>query len=180
MSDTEILSELILESALIPLEIEYGKPVVKLQETGIKDSVCYIYNMPPDAIVIKADDFTAPMSFFKGSKGERKRADFIIISEEKKVVLYIELKAGEKDTGHIVKQLKGAFCVVSYCKEIGSMFWDESTFLEGYAHRFVGMIHLSVSKKTTRRQSAALHDSPGTFLKISSPHHIQFNELAAV
>lgn len=180
MSDMGILSELFLESSLIPLENEYGKPIIKLQEAGVKYSVSCIRNVPSDVIVIKADDFPAPKTFFKGNKGECKRADFIIISEEKKVILYVELKAGKKDACHIVQQLKGASCVVTYCKEIGKHFWNQSTFLDDYAHRFVGMVNLSVSKKPSRHKSAPLHDLPESFLKISSPHNLQFKELAAV
>ena len=180
MSDMKILSELFLDLALVPLENEYGKPIIKLQEAGVKGSVSYIRNIPSDAIVIKADDFPAPKTFFKGNKGECKRADFIIISEQKKVILYVELKAAKKDASHIVKQLKGAACVVTYCKETGRHFWNKSTFLDGYAHRFIGMVNLSVSKRPSRYKSASLHDSPESFLKISSPHNLQFNELAAV
>ena len=180
MSDKEILSELFCKSAMIPLENEHGKPIIKLQEVGVKGSVTYIRNIPSDAIVIKADDFPAPKTFFKGDKGECKRADFIIISEEQKVILYVELKAGEKDASHIVKQLKGAYCVVAYCKEIGKQFWNQDTFLDGYVHRFVGMVNLSVGKKPSRHKSKSLHDSPESFLKISSPHHIQFKELSAL
>lgn len=106
MSDMEILSALLCESAMIPLENEHGKPIIKLQEIGVKGSVVCIRNLPSDAIVIKADDFPAPINFFKGNKGECKRTDFIIISEERKVILYVELKSGEKDASHIVKQLK--------------------------------------------------------------------------
>jgi hypothetical protein len=180
MSDMEILSELIQESALVPHENEYGKPIIKLQGTGFKKYFSYIRNIPSDAIVIKADDFLAPKTFFNGNKGECKRADFIIISEEMKVILYVELKAGEKNASHIVKQLKGASCLVSYCKEIGRQFWSESTFLDGYAHRYVGMVNLSVSKKPSRYKSTPLHDAPESFMKISAPHHLQFNKLAAV
>lgn len=180
MTDMDILSELLCESAMVPLENEYGKTIIKLQEVGVEGSVAYIRNIPPDAIVIKADDFPVPKTFFKGDKGERKRADFIIISEEKKVILYVELKAGEKDASHIVKQLKGASCVLAYCKEIGKQFWNQDTFLDDYAHRFVGMVNLSISKKPSRHKPKPRHDSPESFLKISSPHHLQFNELTAL
>lgn len=176
----KILSELILESALVPHEYEHEKPVIKLREAGIKESVSFIRNIPPDAIIIKADEFPAPKTFFKGDKGECKRADFIIISEEKKVILYVELKAGARDVSHIVKQLKGASCVIAYCREIGKQFWGKTRFLDGYAHRYVGMVNLSVSKKPSRHKSSPLHDSPEKFLKISSPHNLQFNQLAAV
>ena len=180
MSDMKILSELILESALVPHENEYGKPVIKLQETGVNGSVSFIRNIPSDAIIIKADEFPAPKTFFKGNKGECKRADFIIISEEKKVILYVELKAGAKNAGHIIKQLKGASCVISYCKEIGKQFWSEARFLDDYAHRYIGIVNLSISKRPSRHKSSPLHDSPEKFLKISSHHNLQFNHLAAV
>jgi hypothetical protein len=179
MTDREILSELISDSALIPLETEYGKALIKLQEEKVKHSDCSIRNVPSDAIVIKADDFPEPTTFFKGNQGECKRADFIIISEEKKIILYVELKAGQKDASYIVKQLKGAFCVMSYCKEVGKRFWNQNTFLDDYAHRFVGIVHLSVSKRPSRQKPPSRHDTPESFLKISSPHHLQFNHLAA-
>ncbi len=179
MGDREILSEMIKETVLVPLEAEYGKPMIKLEEPSVKNSIACIRNSPSDAFVIKADEFPAPKNFFKGDKGECKRADFIIISPEKKVILYVELKAGAKDADHIVKQLKGAACVVTYCTEIGKQFWG-SSFLNGYSHRFIGIVNLSVNKKTSRHKKAPVHDTPETFIKISSPHNIQFREIAGV
>ncbi|WP_305802900.1 hypothetical protein, partial [Thiolapillus sp.] len=64
--------------------------------------------------------------------------------------------------------------------EIGKHFWKEETFLDGYAHRYIGMVNLSISKKPSRHRVSSLHDSPESFLKISSPHHLQFKKLAAV
>jgi len=180
MQDMDILSQMIKSTALVQLEEENDKRFVRLSEPQAPDSCATIRHLPADTMVIKADKFPAPKAFFKGDKGECKRADFIIISEEKKVILYIELKAGAKVASHIVKQLKGASCLISYCKEIGRQFWNESTFLDGYAHRYIGMINLSVSKKPTRHKSSPLYDSPESFMKISSPHYLQFNNLAKV
>lgn len=177
MSDMEILSELISESARVPHENEHGKPVIKLQED---EYVSLIRNIPSDAMVIKADKFPAPQSFFKGNQGECKRADFIIISEEKKVILYIELKDGSSENSYIIKQLKGAFCVISYCKAIGRHFWKKKTFLEDYQHRYIGMVKLGLNKKPFFHKLSTLHDSPENFLKISSPQYLQFNQLAAL
>ncbi len=180
MEDREILSQMIKEAVLVPLEDEYGKPMIKLDEPNVKNSMACIRNSPSDAFVIKADEFPAPKNFFKGDKGECKRADFIIISPEKKVILYVELKAGAKDSNHIVKQLKGAACVVTYCTEIGKQFWNQSSFLNGYSHRYIGIVNLSVNKKTSRHKKAPVHDTPETFFKISSPHNIQFREISRV
>jgi len=180
MGDREILSEMIKDTVLVPLVDEYGKPMIKLEEPSVKNSIACIRNSPYDAFIIKADEFPAPKNFFKGDKGECKRADFVIISPEKKVILYVELKAGAKDTDHIVKQLKGAACVVKYCTEIGKQFWNHSSFLNGYSPRFIGIVNLSVNKKASRYKKAPVHDTPETFIKISSPHNIQFREIAGL
>ncbi len=89
------------------------------------------------AIVLKIDNFPAPSKIFKGSKGECKRADFVIItnSGNKKIIVFIEMKAKSKSTTeklqHIVEQLKGAQCVIKYIEEIGKLFWDDN-FLEDF------------------------------------------------
>ncbi len=180
MSDKEIFEELLLASCVVPLEEEYGRPIVKLEEVGVAGSVACIRNIPSDVVAIKADSFPAPKGFFQGSKGECKRADYILISEEKKVVLFVELKAGSKETSHIIRQLKGAACLLAYCKEIGKKYWGREEFMDGYAHRYIGMVNLSVSKKPTRHKKSPVHDRPERFQKISSPHHLQFNQLAAL
>ena len=36
MTDMDILTEMLMDSALIPIENEYGKPMVKLEEAGVK------------------------------------------------------------------------------------------------------------------------------------------------
>ena len=57
MSDMKILSELIVESAIVPHETEYGKPVIKLQESSVRDCVSLIRNIPSDAIVTVVSGF---------------------------------------------------------------------------------------------------------------------------
>ncbi|MBF0179069.1 MAG: hypothetical protein HQM03_03465 [Magnetococcales bacterium] len=139
-----------------------------------------INNTPSDAIAIKTDSFPAPDKYFQNTKGECKRADFIIISETKKIILYIELKGNKEENNHIIKQLKGALCVVAYCKEIGRQFWDKQDFLDEYKNSFIGITELSINKKTSTAKRNGLHDSPQDFLKISSPHHLMFGMLAAL
>lgn len=180
MRDKEILKELLLDACVVPLDEEYGKPIIKLEEVGVAGAVTCIRNIPSDVIAIKADAFPAPNSFFKGDKGECKRADFILISEERKVVLFVEIKAGAKDAGHIVRQLKGAACLLAYCKEIGKKYWGREEFLDDYAHRYIGIVNLSVSKKPTRHRNSPVNDTPEQFQKISSPHNLQFKQLVAL
>ncbi len=182
MDDSQILLELLHEDALIEHGDDYGRPFVKLAEPDVLGSVAVVRNIPEDAVVIKTDQFPAPLQFFKGSKNENKRADFMIISPSKKVVLYIELKAGKKESSFVEKQLKGAACVFAYCKEVGQRFWGRCEFLEGYEHRFVGIVNTSIDLQPSRQQKnqGAVHDTPQNFLKLSSPNHLQFRKLAAL
>lgn len=182
MDDSQILSELINENVIIQHYQEYQKNCVKLEEEGLPESTSILRNLPHDAVVIKADQFPAPVKFFKGDKDENKRADYIIISPSKKVVIYIELKSGKKHSSYVENQLKGAACVFAYCKEVGHLFWNHSSFLEGYKHRFVGIVNASINLKPsrTKKNNSSIHDKPCNFLKLSSPSNLQFNQLAAL
>ncbi|NEP60630.1 MAG: hypothetical protein F6K31_27135, partial [Symploca sp. SIO2G7] len=119
-----------------------------------------------------------------GKRGECKRADFVIIADTdnkkvRKVILCIEMKAGKGGTeSEIIQQLKGAQCFVAYCREIGQLFWNQKNFLKGYEYRFVSLRDISIAKKTTRTSAKiGTHDCPERMLKITSPHHLQFNRL---
>jgi hypothetical protein len=181
MSDMKILSQMIKDTALVPLLNEYGKLLVKLCEPQAPDSSVTIRNLPADAIVIKVDAFNSPDAIFKGEKGECKRADYIIISTEKKCILYIEIKRTKHGWEQIVNQLKGAECVVKYCQEIGKSFWNENSFLTGYKSRFISVGHTSLAKKKTRiTRNAERHDTPELAMKVDWPNYLQFNQLASL
>ncbi len=183
MSDLDIIREMIKDSAKISLVDNYGKKQVKLEEPQCPSDSVTIHGMPDNAVVIKADSFKSPDSVFKGAQGECKRADFVIIADvgNKKVILYIEMKATKKSEKEIVQQLKGSQCFVTYCRAIGQSFWNMRKFLDGYEHRFVSIGHINIPKRNTRitRQTGA-HDQPDRMLKIDWPHYIQFNHLAGV
>lgn len=85
MQDMEILSQLIKNTVLVPLQDDHGKRFVKLSEPQAPDSIATIRNLPSDALVIKVDTFPSPEKVFNGRKGECKRADYVIITAEKKV-----------------------------------------------------------------------------------------------
>jgi hypothetical protein len=99
MSDIAILKEMIKESARVSLKDGKAKKQLILNEPWPADYYVTIYGMPDDdqVVVIKADAFTSPQAVFIGSKGECKRADFVIIADtgKKKVILCIEMKAGK-------------------------------------------------------------------------------------
>ena len=181
MPDTEVLSKMIKETALVQLAEEYGKPLVKLSEPQAPDSSATIRNLPADALVIKVDAFHSPDDVFNGCNGECKRADYVIISAEKKCIIYIEMKRTKDGWNQIVKQLLGSQCFVRYCQEVGKGFWNESEFLSNYKSRFISIGHTSIAKKRTRiTRNSERHDTPDRAMKIDWPNYIQFNQLAGL
>jgi hypothetical protein len=183
MSDILIFKEMIQSAATVSLESHHNKKKVILKEPPPADYNVTIHGMPGDdeAIIIKADSFTAPKGIFANSKHECKRADFIIVAEtdNRKIIIYIEMKAGKGGTEkEIIQQLKGAQCFVAYCREIGQAFWNHQNFLNGYEYRFVSIRNISISKRSTRSSTTNdVHDRPDKMLKITSLQSLQFKRL---
>jgi hypothetical protein len=179
MSDIAILKEMIRDCAIVELEYkkEYKRDSYLLKLTETQDNYSFVVNgmpKPDEVIVIKLDEFFDVRRIFTGSKGECKRADFIIIANttSEKVILCLEMKKGKKSNTWITKQLKGAKCFVSYCREIGRLFWNQPDFLRDYQYRFVSIKNISISKTTTSSrqfsQKSEIHDQPEKMLKISA------------
>ncbi|MEI7868140.1 MAG: hypothetical protein WCI11_09620 [Candidatus Methylumidiphilus sp.] len=189
MDDIAILKELLKHNATISLEdsiYDGNKKFINLIEHDLSaDGYSITVNgMPNDTevIVIKADEFKSPDSVFAGLKGECKRADFIIIINNgiKKVIIYIEMKAKKTTSSEaeIIKQLYGAKCFLSYCREIGKTFWNKNDFLKNYSERYVTLRNISMSKRQTRtKPNTGIHDRPEKMLKISSPKYLHLNNL---
>lgn len=179
MADMEILAQLIKNTAVAPIQEEYGKLFVDLEEPQTSDSRTTIRNLPSDSLVIKVDSFRSPDCIFNGGNGECKRADYVIISTKRKCILYIEIKRTKEGWSQIVKQLMGAQCFISYCREIGKTFWSKRDFLEGYRNRFISIGHTSIAKRKTRiARKSNRHDAPEKALKIDWPSYLQYNLLA--
>jgi hypothetical protein len=194
MSDISILKEMFKESMIVLLqENEAGTHLnrfVILEETQDRYSVT-IEGMPNDdqVIVIKADKFESPPHIFNGTKGEGKRADFVIIANTntEKIILCIELKKKKDREKFIINQLMGAKCFIFYCQEIGKNFWNQYNFLDDYQYHFVSIGRISVPRKSTRPSKSkesnfsyiTIHNNPGKILKISSPHNLQYDHLIA-
>ena len=186
MNDIEILKEMISCNVQVELRQEAGKPSsVELIDIQANTTV-EIKGLPCDSIVIKAEDFKDPLAVFKGSKGERKRADFVIVSNDgtKKWIICIEVKKGSRiRKGKVIAQLRGARCVMDYCKSIGREFWSTRGFLSGYEYRFVGIARLNIPNQPTRANTSSgyskrqLHSRPDAFLPILGRQSLYFNEL---
>ena len=90
VNDIQILREMINPDVQVILQPAEGKSFVQLTDLQSGTTV-RINGVPHDSIVIRAEDFENPLTVFNGSKGERKRADFVIVSndETRKKVDYL-------------------------------------------------------------------------------------------
>lgn len=186
-NDLDILRELIRDDARAPVKNNNGKATITLEESGRgrQDYSINIVGAPSKTIAIALDkNFPAPEKIFNGGKGECKRADFVLITitENKKWIIYIEMKKSRPDDWKKVEgQLKGAQCFIAYCRSIGREFWDSQNFLENrnYKERFVGITNISVNKQRIGQRRPRLHDRPSDMLRISgvSRRGLQFNKL---
>ena len=173
---------MIVNRVQVRLQQGQGRSSVELTDSQAGTTV-EIKGLPPDSIVIRAEDFESPLTVFNGSKGEGKRADFVIVSNdenERKWIICLETKGGNKTRSEVVAQLKGAKCFISYCKCIGKSFWESEEFLDDYEYRFVSVVRLNDPRKRRTDPfyyTENLHDRPEVFLKISRIFSIHFSKL---
>ena len=184
MNDIAILQEMLSTGAQVPLQQTEERCFVTLKDKQAQTTV-EITNLPQNSIIIRAEIFKPP-TVFKGSKGERRRADFVIVSNvaTEKWIICIETQAGTgKDPEDVEQQLRGAQCFIGYCKCIGQSFWQSENFLDGYQYRYVSISGININKQTTRfyqprNQSRKIsHDSPENFLEILERQNLYFDEL---
>lgn len=184
MNDIAILQAMLTSGAQLPLKQTTGITSVTLKDKQAKTSV-EIADMPSDSIVIRAEVFKPP-NILTAQKGQRRRADFVIVSntETDKWIICIETQKGTgKDRGHVEQQLRGAECFIGYCQCIGKSFWQSAAFLDDYEYRYVSIVNINIDKQSTRaykpkRQSGKIvHDSPDTFREILGHQTLYFNEL---
>jgi hypothetical protein len=180
MCDTKILRQLFKPSAQVEAIINcHGKREVTLAEPLQPNSDVKICYLPGDAVIVNVDKFEGPHHVFNCDTGVCKRADYVIISESHHSILYIELKSASHRSSDVVKQLIGAKCFISYCKEVVRLFWDKNNFMDGYSERFVSFVEIAASQRPVSSQPSPIHDSPSAFLKIKRPNRSfqNFNKL---
>jgi hypothetical protein len=180
MSDTTILRQLFKPTAQVKaVATPYGKIEVTLEEALQPDSSVKICHLPVDAVIVNVDKFDGPHHVFNCDTGICKRADYVIISESRRSILYIELKSASCSSSDVVKQLIGAKWFISYCKEVVRLFWNKEGFMDGYRERFVSFVEIAASQRPMSSQPSPIHDAPSTFLKIKHPNRSfqHFNRL---
>ncbi len=183
VSDIDILRSMIKNEMQVSLTTNYGKKQVVLIEPQEKSVSVIIKGVPDNIIVIKADGFNPHKEFFHGSRGENKRADYVIVTDmgKRKFILCIELKVGKAKNAEIIKQLKGAKCLVAYCQKLGQEFWNKNDFLDGYEYRFFAIKNtnkdISMNKLRTRLGKSEIPDRPELMRAILGRHPLRFREL---
>ena len=176
MDDFDILRDLFKEDALAPVE----ETSIILEERTNQSYTLKITRTPCDVIAFKADMFPDTRCVFKNDKHECKRADYVIVSrkDERKMIVYVEMKRSKGEAPEIRLQLHGAKCLVAYCRAIVQEFWKEDRFLENYAERFVSVHNIGIDKRPTGEPQTYVHDTPEKMLRLSAPEGIlQFNRL---
>lgn len=172
MDDFEVLYDLLRRDALAPVENLRGRPkTITLEESGQQGYVLKLLGTPNDTIAFKADKFPPPEGLFENSRHECKRADYVVIARHRnrKWIVYIEMKSGKGNTAEVKQQLRGAKCLVTYCRAIVQEFWEEHGFLRGFAERFVSVREIRIAKRSTREPRAPVHDNPDDMLTMSAP-----------
>lgn len=178
--DLNILDEMIQDTAKTKLIEYHEKQKVILTETEGIDYFVTIHQIPQNTLVIKSDDFAEPQTFFQGKRGECKRSDFVIITDDDKgkFIIFVEMKASSASEEKIVQQFKGAECLIAYCQKIGQLFWNYENFLTDYKRRFISIKQIKLSRPPSReKRSPKIHDRPENMLKISYTKDLIFKKL---
>lgn len=184
MSDIEILQEMLSSGTRVPLQHDGSWFFVELEDRQAGTNV-KIKNILHNSIVVRADAFEFRHPVFAGLKDEGKRADFVIVSNEeaRRWIICIEIKRGNIQKSEVTAQLRGARCIMDYCKSIGREFWSARGFLSDYEYRFVGIARLNIQNQPTRayapdtQSQGELHSRPDVFLQILGSSDLFFHNL---
>ncbi len=153
------------------------------EQDGSIVSQVTISNLPDDTFIFKVDAaFPEPDQFFNDIEGVRKRADYILLAQknDKKRVLFIEMKRTKDSENGIHAQLRGASCVLDYCKAVLLRFLGEETILNGFEERYVsfgGHQHKRLTgRDSATNRNAPLNDSPENMQKLKG-HSFTYQQL---
>lgn len=161
-----------------------GRQFVILKESGADAKLKHVelYDVSQDAFLIKLDEYEQPKSLFKGTNGECKRCDYVLVTNlnKKPLLIFIELKSSKIKMPHIIKQFQGAECVIDYCDSVLDRFYDYSSVLKDIEKRFIIFYKpRSISKRRTRISPPENNKSPDKAFKYPSPYNPSINELVA-
>ena len=159
MGANRALRTLLVDDVIVPLSNEHGKNHCYLVESEANYTL-KVSHVPDDALVFKCDRFpNTGVVFFKGKNDECKCADYVLVSESEKVIMFFELKHSLKSVTFkkTIAQLKGAKCIMDYCASLSSSFLGEHDIFNGYAFKYYRGI-----QKSSRKRGFANNKPPNT------------------
>lgn len=181
--DLRILREMLVpEMILEPFIGTDGKAWLRLTDPDNPRSCVTITDLLPHTLAFKSDAFTVPGRCFQSSRGEAKRADYILISagEKERWVIFIEIKGSPRFAYNaaIYNQLRGSRCFFEYVRIIGRSFWESPEFLKEYHERYVVFPRATHRGKPANRFPGSLtHNTPEQVRRIMENMGIRFRKL---
>ncbi len=159
-----------------------GKAWLRLTDPDNPKSCVTITDLLPHTLAFKSDAFTSPARCFQSSRGEAKRADYILISagEKERWVIFIEIKGSPRSAYNaaICNQLRGSRCFFEYVRVIGRSFWESPGFLTEYHERYVVFPRASRRVNTRNLLPVCLpHNTPEQVRRIMESMGIRFRKL---
>ena len=151
-----------------------GSTLILIENSNNNYGEITILNAPSDSLLIKIDEDKFDVrQVFMSSQGICKKADYILITREKKKVIFIELKFPKPksrnnniDNKDISYQLLGAKCLFDYIKSIIESRGFKNTFHD-YVFEFSAIIKHSKKIKHSLIKPTGL-SSHDNFIKITT------------
>lgn len=180
MSDIEHLRDLINPKAILHKQDDYSNSFnIVLEESHECNSKIKILGVPENSIVFRLDELFSEPLIFQGNHGERKRADFIIISynQGQKYIVIIEMKVANSSYAHEIKnQLRGGISFLFYCQAVLRYFWNYSGFNpDDYEIHYVAC--KTGIKKIHKKGNSFPNTTVESFLQIWGQSNVHFNHL---
>jgi len=149
MSTTDTLRILISDNAVIPIVQCLGRNACVLKESEFNYKFT-LRDIPADSFIIRFDKFPDTSDvFFKSKNMECRKADYALVSESEKVIMFFELKRSSRSyssSKNPIAQLKGACCIMDYCEIIADSFLGVSKMFDEFTRRYY-IIHCKSSSK---------------------------------
>lgn len=163
-----------------------GSTLILIENSNNNYGEIKILNAPSDSLLIKIDEDKFDIrQVFMSPEGICKKADYILITREKKKVIFIELKFPKPksrnnniDNKDISYQLLGAKCLFDYIKSIIESRGFNNTFHD-YVFEFSAIIKHSkkIKHSLTKPTGLPSHDN---FIKITTSNvAISYREIVS-
>ncbi len=132
-----------------------------------------IKNLPNDSALLKCDKMKINNVFKDCSRGQNKRCDYILISNN--TVYFIELKSAEEsETKYFddcIKKFKGVLCITDYIDSVMVNFYKKDKFFSPLQKKYILLfLSPSINKKPTSLRSChenrPIHNEPDKFLPL--------------